>query len=67
MTPIPLLAALIILKLKEIFISNKNMIPIDEDCNAESSIIKTKIIDEMTESDSTQKLVNGDANENIVA
>ena len=43
------------------------MIPIDEDCNAESSIIKTKIIDEMTESDSTQKLVNGDANENIVA
>ena len=68
MTPLPLLAALIGMKVKDFFVK-KNMIPIDENIdtsdNGTSSIIKTKMInDEMAESDSTQKLVNGDPNEN---
>jgi len=71
MTPLPLLAALIGLKVRDFFVK-KDMIPIDENIdtsdNGTSSIIKTKMInDEMAESDSTQKLVNGDPNENMIA
>ena len=71
MTPLPLLAALIGLKVRDFFVK-KDMIPIDENIdtsdNGNSSIIKTKMInDEMAESDSTQKLVNGDPNENMIA
>jgi len=66
MTPFPLLTALVILKVKEYF-AKKNLVPIDEDIRDDSSIIKTKIsTDDMTESDSTQKLVCGDANENMI-
>ena len=70
MTPLPLLAALIFLKVKGYFTkkgSTSSSIDGHTD-ETESPIIKTKIVlDDMVESESTQKLVNGDANDNLVA
>jgi len=70
MTPLPLLAALIFLKVKGYFTKNESTTSsIDGHTDeTESPIIKTKIVlDDMVESESTQKLVNGDANDNLVA
>ena len=71
MTPLPLLAALIFLKVKGYFTKNDSTTTSSIDGHTdetESPIIKTKIVlDDMVESESTQKLVNGDANDNLVA
>ena len=70
MTPLPLLTALIFMKVKGYFTKNDSTTSsIDGHTDeTESPIIKTKIVlDDMVESESTQKLVNGDANDNLVA
>ena len=69
MTPLPLLAALIVIKIRECF-SKGEKLPVTEDKDQSVSIIKTRKMDnhEMSESDSKVKLVaNGDANENCLA
>ena len=69
MTPLPLLAALVILKIRECF-SKGEKLSVTEDKDQSVSIIKTKKMDnhEMAESESKVKLVaNGDANENCLA
>ena len=71
MTPLPLLTALIFMKVKGYFTKNDSTTTSSIDGHTdetESPIIKTKIVlDDMVESESTQKLVNGDANDNLVA
>ena len=70
MTPLPLLTALIFMKVKGYFTKNDSTTTSSIDGHTdetESPIIKTKIVlDDMVESESTQKLVNGDANDNLV-
>jgi len=69
MTPLPLLAALVIIKIRECF-SKGEKLSVTEDKDQSVSIIKTKKMDnhEMAESESKVKLVaNGDANENCLA
>jgi len=73
MTPLPLLAALIVMKVRECLImKEKEKIPVTEGDDQDVSIIKTKKMDHemiMAESESKVKLVeaNGDANENCLA
>ena len=71
MTPLPLLAALIVMKVRDCLVQ-KEKLPMQES-DQEISIIKTKKMDnldgmKMEESESKVKLVaNGDANENCLA
>ena len=74
MTPLPLLAAFIVMKVRECLImKEKEKIPVTEEDDQDISIIKTtmKMDHEMimAESESKVKLVeaNGDANENCLA
>ena len=66
MTPLPLLALLIIVKIKDLF-NKKELIPINDDEDS-TDIIKTKKATvDVKESESHMKLVNGDANDNSIA
>jgi len=67
MTPLPLLASLIILKIRD-HCQAKTKIPLSDEDDRMTSIIKTaKVIDEVKESESKMKLVNGDANDNSIS
>lgn len=64
MTPLPLLAALVVMKIRDHCVQREK-IPISEE--EESSIIKV-VQDEVKESESKMKLVTqGDANDNSIA
>merc|ERR1719273_2337918 len=71
MTPLPLLTALIIMKIRDFCTEKKAKVPINDDLDNHDSIIKTTKLPieenlSVKESDSKMKLViNGDANENI--
>lgn len=68
MTPLPLLALLIVVKIRDVFSKKKELIPINDDDDCATDIIKTKIANDVKESESQIKLVNnGDANENNIA
>lgn len=74
MTPLPLLAALIAMKVRDCLTrKEKEKIPITEENDQDVSIIKTRMNSDhemiMAESESKVKLVeaNGDANENCLA
>ena len=70
MTPLPLLAALIVLKIKEAACTRKDKLPLDQD-ESSSSIIKTKTVlrEEVKDSESTLQLVQNasNANDNSIA
>ena len=67
MTPLPLLASLIILKIRD-HCQAQTKIPLSDEDDRMTSIIKTaKVIDEVKESESKMKLVNGDANDNSIS
>ena len=68
MTPLPLLAALIVMKVRDCLVQKEKLPNITGESDQDVSIIKTKKMDhemKMEESESKVKLVaNGDANEN---
>ena len=71
MTPLPLLAALIVMKVRDCLVQKEKLPNITGESDQDVSIIKTKKMDhemKMEESESKVKLVaNGDANENCLA